>query len=140
MPTSPWVVLRLRSRTGEVLLEYSDFKGRSFGSPYVADQEPPGVIKDYIGELVRSGRNAIFLDPAMVSTITVSDGSLIATFDGLPASASRVLKRVWEAELGSDWRTARPKVCMWRMAVAGRAAGLSGMTVRERRGSIRRLI
>ena len=26
-----------------------------------------------------------------VSTITVSDGSLIATFDGLPASASRVL-------------------------------------------------
>ena len=27
----------------------------------------------------------------LVSTITVSDGSLIATFDGLPASASRVL-------------------------------------------------
>jgi hypothetical protein len=26
-----------------------------------------------------------------LSTITVSDGSLIATFDGLPASASRVL-------------------------------------------------
>ena len=26
-----------------------------------------------------------------VSTITVSDGSLIATFDGLPGSASRVL-------------------------------------------------
>ena len=31
------------------------------------------------------------IEEGLVSTITLSDGSLIAEFDGLPASASRVL-------------------------------------------------
>jgi hypothetical protein len=67
MPTTPWVVLRLRNRAGAVLLEYSDSRARGWGGLYAPGQEPPAVIERYIGELVDYERLPIFLDPEMMS-------------------------------------------------------------------------
>ena len=40
-----------------------------------------------------------------LSTITLFDGVAVADFNGLPASASRWLEGVWEAEAGSGGGT-----------------------------------
>jgi hypothetical protein len=63
-----------------------------------------------------------------MSMIAVFDGAIIALFDGLPTSASHLLWRAWEAEVGSDvmpgrrevWRDLRPLIFSAR-----REAGLS---------------
>jgi len=63
-----------------------------------------------------------------VSRSTIVDGIAVALFDGLPTSASHLLWRAWEAEVGSDvmpgrrevWRDLRPLIFSAR-----REAGLS---------------
>jgi hypothetical protein len=67
--TSPWAALRLRSRAGAILLEYSDSTGLGFGCAFAPGQECPRAIKEHISELAQHGRIAMFLDPETVGRV-----------------------------------------------------------------------
>jgi hypothetical protein len=47
-----------------------------------------------------------------LSRITLSDGHVIAAFDGLPSSGSRLAQGIWEPELRSV-RDAEGAVAFW---------------------------
>ena len=131
-PTRPRLVTAGLADRRQDLIRYPTPERLGLGLPRGEDQIVDAALVDDV-HLLSAAKGVL-------SMITLFDGALVAEFDGLPASASRLCrgsgKRKWEAA----GRNAVRPIAMSRMPRRGaRLFGPRGV-IREWRGSTRRRI